>query len=57
MGFPLHNNIYTALFALSRLTGWVAHFIEYDEEEERLIRPRAVYVGHELRNFTPLNAR
>ena len=57
LGFPLHNNIYTALFALSRLTGWVAHFIEYDEEEERLIRPRAVYVGHELRNFTPLNAR
>ena len=57
MGFPLQNNIYTALFALSRITGWVAHFIEYDEEEERLIRPRAVYVGKGLRDFTPITAR
>ena len=57
MGFPLQNNIYTALFALSRITGWTAHFIEYDEEEERLIRPRAVYVGKGLRDFTPITAR
>ncbi|MGC8609471.1 MAG: citrate synthase, partial [Thermoplasmata archaeon] len=43
IGFPLRNNLYTALFALSRVTGWQAHFIEYDEEQQRLIRPRAVY--------------
>ncbi len=57
MGFPLRNNIYTALFALSRVTGWTAHFIEYDEEEERLIRPRAVYVGSGLREFPKLSER
>ena len=57
MGFPLQNNIYTALFALSRVTGWTAHFIEYDEEEERLIRPRAVYVGKGIREFVRMDKR
>jgi len=57
MGFPLRNNIYTALFALSRVTGWTAHFIEYDEEEERLIRPRAVYVGSGIREFPKITDR
>ncbi len=57
LGFPLKNNIYTALFALSRVTGWMAHFIEYVEEQHRLIRPRAVYVGPEERKFVPIDKR
>ncbi|MBD6955122.1 MAG: citrate synthase [Thermoplasmata archaeon] len=57
IGFPLKNNIYTGLFALSRITGWQAHFIEYVEEQHRLIRPRAVYKGPEPRQFVPLNKR
>jgi citrate synthase len=57
LGFPLQNNIYTALFALSRVTGWMAHFIEYVEEQHRLIRPRAVYVGPSERPFVPLDKR
>ncbi|MGC8555778.1 MAG: citrate synthase [Conexivisphaera sp.] len=57
MGFPLRNNIYTALFALSRITGWLAHFIEYVEEQHRLIRPRAVYTGPGERKFVPLPQR
>lgn len=57
LGFPLQNNIYTSLFALSRVTGWTAHFIEYVEEQHRLIRPRAVYVGPSERKFVPLNER
>jgi citrate synthase len=57
MGFPLRNNIYTALFALSRITGWVAHFIEYDEEQQRLIRPRAIYKGPSLRPYVKLADR
>jgi len=43
--------MFTALFALSRVLGWVAHFIEYVEEQHRLIRPRAIYVGPEKRDF------
>jgi len=57
IGFPLKNNIYTGLFALSRITGWQAHFIEYVEEQHRLIRPRAVYKGPEPRTFVPLKDR
>ncbi|BAB59383.1 citrate synthase [Thermoplasma volcanium GSS1] len=57
VGFPLRNNIYTALFALSRVTGWEAHFIEYVEEQQRLIRPRAVYVGPAERKFVKLPDR
>jgi citrate synthase (EC 2.3.3.1) len=57
LGFPLQNNIYTALFALSRVTGWMAHFLEYVEEQHRLIRPRAVYVGPSERPFLPIDKR
>ncbi|MGC8497426.1 MAG: citrate synthase [Thermoplasmata archaeon] len=57
IGFPLKNNIYTGLFALSRITGWQAHFIEYVEEQHRLIRPRAIYKGIESRQFVPLKDR
>jgi len=57
IGFPLRNNIYTALFALSRITGWQAHFIEYVEEQHRLIRPRAVYRGPGDRKFVRIEER
>jgi len=51
IGFPPSNGIYPALFAVSRVTGWIAHFIEYVENQHRLIRPRAVYVGPGERKF------
>lgn len=57
MGFPLRNNLYTGLFALSRITGWQAHFMEYVEEQHRLIRPRAIYKGIETRPFVSLKDR
>lgn len=55
LGFPVY--MYTALFALSRVLGWLAHIIEYVEEQHRLIRPRALYVGPMKRDFIPLNNR
>jgi len=42
MGIPL--DIYTPIFAMSRVGGWVAHIVEYIDDN-RLIRPRARYVG------------
>lgn len=57
LGFPLRNNIYTGLFALSRVTGLTAHFIEYIEEQQRLIRPRSIYKGPTPREFIPLDKR
>ncbi len=43
IGFPV--NMFTALFALSRTTGWLAHISEYNESEPRIMRPRALYTG------------
>ncbi|SMD30217.1 citrate synthase [Picrophilus oshimae DSM 9789] len=55
IGFPLY--MFTTLFALSRVVGWVAHISEYVESEERLIRPRAIYIGPEKRDVVPIDKR
>jgi len=56
MGIPI--DIYTPIFAMSRVGGWVAHVFEYIEDN-RLIRPRARYVGAvpEDTTFVPLDER
>ncbi|NUQ02063.1 MAG: citrate synthase [Armatimonadetes bacterium] len=47
---------YTPIFACSRVSGWLAHVMEqYDDN--RLIRPVANWVGHENREFLPLDQR
>ena len=54
MGIPV--DIYTPIFAMSRVGGWIAHVLEqYDDN--RLIRPRARYVGEEDAEFVPLDER
>ncbi|BBD72968.1 citrate synthase [Sulfodiicoccus acidiphilus] len=55
LGFP--DFMFTPLFALSRTLGWLAHVVEYVDEQHRLIRPRALYVGPGKREFVPLNQR
>ncbi len=55
IGFPIY--MFTTLFGFSRVLGWVAHISEYVEEEERLIRPRAIYTGFDKRDFIPLADR
>ncbi|MEM0200583.1 MAG: citrate synthase [Saccharolobus sp.] len=55
LGFPIY--MFTALFALSRTLGWLAHIIEYVEEQHRLIRPRALYIGPEYKQYVPLSQR
>ena len=54
MGIPM--DIYTPIFALSRVGGWIAHMLE-QYEDNRLIRPRARYVGERGREFVPLDER
>lgn len=54
MGIPI--DIYTPIFAMSRVGGWVAHVLE-QYEDNRLIRPRARYVGPEDETFVPLDER
>jgi citrate synthase len=54
MGIPM--DLYTPIFALSRVGGWIAHMLE-QYEDNRLIRPRARYVGERNRDFVPLDER
>lgn len=54
MGIPI--DIYTPIFAMSRVSGWIAHVLEqYDDN--RLIRPRARYVGETDRSVDSIEHR
>jgi citrate synthase len=56
MGFP--TTMFTVLFALGRLPGWIAHWHEMIKEPGgRIGRPRQVYTGVELRDYVPVEAR
>ena len=52
----LDISIYTPIFALARVAGWSAHVIE-QLDHNRLMRPRARYVGPPNRTVTPLDKR
>jgi len=49
MGLP--TNMFTVMFAIGRLPGWIAQWLEQkDSSENRIFRPRQVYVGPKQRN-------
>ena len=54
MGIP--TDIFTPVFAMSRVAGWTAHVLE-QYQNNRLIRPRAEYTGPTHRDFVPLAQR
>jgi len=54
LGIPI--DLYTPIFAMSRVGGWVAHVDEY-LEDNRLIRPRSRYVGPDSRSVVPVEER
>jgi citrate synthase len=54
LGIPV--DMFTAIFAMSRSTGWIGHVLEY-QADNKLIRPRGRYVGPEPRTFVPLDER
>ena len=56
IGFP--NTMFTAMFAIGRLPGWIAHWKEMIEDPTTKIgRPRQVYVGAPARDYLPLDRR
>ncbi|MDR1634756.1 MAG: citrate synthase [Bifidobacteriaceae bacterium] len=56
MGFPV--DMFTVLFALGRLPGWIAHWREQAADPTNKIgRPRQVYVGEVERDFVPIDKR
>ncbi|TCR62729.1 citrate synthase [Bosea sp. BK604] len=56
MGFP--TTMFTALFALARTVGWIAQWKEMIEDpSQRIGRPRQLYTGPTLREYTPIGRR
>jgi len=55
LGIPM--DLFTPIFAVSRVAGWTAHVLE-QYNNNRLIRPRAEYIGPPYpQSFIPLSAR
>lgn len=54
MKIPL--DLYTPIFALSRISGWTAHILE-QYADNKLIRPRAEYVGERSLQYVPIEER
>jgi citrate synthase len=56
MGFP--TNMFTVLFALGRLPGWIAHWKEMMEDPTtKIARPRQIYTGPTVRDYVPMEKR
>ena len=56
IGFP--TSMFTVLFAVARTVGWVAQWNEMIEDpQQRIGRPRQLYVGHQPREYVPIDKR
>lgn len=56
IGIPVQ--MFTALFAMGRLPGWIAHWMEMHESpNKRICRPRQIYIGPTEREFIPRERR
>jgi citrate synthase len=55
MGFP--TDMFTVLFAIPRVSGWLAHWVELLEQDQKIARPRQLYVGPGERRYVPMDQR
>jgi len=56
LGIP--TNMFTVMFALGRLPGWIAHWKEMVEDPQTKIgRPRQIYTGEKVRHYVPIESR
>ncbi|GIV60557.1 citrate synthase [Rhodocaloribacter litoris] len=56
MGIP--TNMFTVMFAMGRLPGWIAQWKEmHNDPNTRIYRPRQIYVGPNARPYVPIEAR
>jgi citrate synthase len=55
MGFP--TEMFTVLFAIPRVSGWLAHWVELLEQDQKIARPRQLYVGEGERSYVPMAER
>jgi citrate synthase len=55
LGIPIE--MFTVMFAVGRLPGWIAQWKEMRMNKEPIGRPRQLYVGHPFRDFLPVDKR
>ncbi|CAB4872318.1 unannotated protein [freshwater metagenome] len=55
MGFPIE--MFTVLFAIPRMSGWLAHYTELLGQDAKIARPRQLYTGSDKRDYVPMNQR
>ena len=56
MGFPM--DAFTVLFAIPRMSGWIAQWQELLlDQEQKIARPRQLYLGYQQRDFVPMAKR
>jgi citrate synthase len=55
MGFPIE--MFTVLFAIPRTSGWLAHWLELLQQDQKIVRPRQLYTGTAERSYVPLDRR
>lgn len=56
IGLP--TEMFPVMFAIPRTVGWLSQWQEMlNDPEQRIARPRQIYVGHEKRDFTPIGER
>ncbi len=55
LGIP--SEMFTVMFALGRLPGWIAQWKEMRENKEPIGRPRQIYTGYVPRQYVPMNKR
>jgi citrate synthase len=55
MDFP--TEMFTVLFAIPRTAGWLAHWVELLDQDQKIARPRQLYVGAPERPYVPIAQR
>jgi citrate synthase len=55
IGIPV--SMYTVMFAIGRLPGWIAHWKEVRDSGSRIYRPRQLYVGSTARDYVKIESR
>jgi citrate synthase len=55
LGIP--TDMFTVMFAIGRLPGWIAQWKEMRLNKEPIGRPRQIYTGHKVRDFVPMDSR
>lgn len=52
----IEHDLFTPIFAVSRTSGWIAHILE-QYRDNRIMRPRAQYIGETNRTYEPIEKR